>query len=181
MSLIGSIGSALSSGFGVLKKSVSGALSGAVAGGLTGGLPGAITGASLGGLESALGGGKIVRPAISGGVGGAMSNIGGAAIPGVGFTGSSIHGMTAGGARSVSGASRAAGSMCARYPSWCVSVGGVGAVQRLMLTGQLPIPRRRRRRGITPKDLSSFRRVANLIKAYSAPVRHTRTPRSRRK
>jgi len=33
-------------------------------------------------------------------------------------------------------------------------------------------PRRRRGRGITAHDLRSFRRVANLIRKYAAPVRH---------
>lgn len=36
-------------------------------------------------------------------------------------------------------------------------------------------PRRRRGRGITAHDLRSFRRVANLIRKYAAPVRHFRT------
>lgn len=36
-----------------------------------------------------------------------------------------------------------------------------------------PAPRRRRR-GITARDLASFRRVANLIRKYAAPVRHFR-------
>jgi len=40
--------------------------------------------------------------------------------------------------------------------------------------------RRRRRRGITAGDLRSFRRVANLIRAYAAPVRHFRTRPKRR-
>lgn len=35
-------------------------------------------------------------------------------------------------------------------------------------------PRRRRGRGITARDLRSFRRVANLIRKYAAPVRHFR-------
>lgn len=39
---------------------------------------------------------------------------------------------------------------------------------------------RRRRRGITARDLQSFRRVANLIKRYAAPVRHMRTKPGRR-
>lgn len=34
---------------------------------------------------------------------------------------------------------------------------------------------RRRGRGITARDLRSFRRVANLIRKYAAPVRHFRT------
>jgi len=36
-------------------------------------------------------------------------------------------------------------------------------------------PRRRRRGGITSRDLRSFKRVANLIRKYAAPVRHMRT------
>lgn len=40
---------------------------------------------------------------------------------------------------------------------------------------QGPYHRRRRRGGITARDLASFRRVANLIRRYSAPVRHMRT------
>lgn len=36
-------------------------------------------------------------------------------------------------------------------------------------------PRRSRGRGITARDLRSFRRVANLIRKYAAPVRHFRT------
>lgn len=35
--------------------------------------------------------------------------------------------------------------------------------------------RRRRRGGISSRDLRSFRRVANLIRKYAAPVRHFRT------
>lgn len=34
---------------------------------------------------------------------------------------------------------------------------------------------RRRRSGISGKDLRSFRKVANLIRRYAAPVRHFRT------
>jgi len=40
--------------------------------------------------------------------------------------------------------------------------------------------RPRRRRGITARDLASFRRVANLIKRYSRPVRSFRTRPGRR-
>ena len=42
------------------------------------------------------------------------------------------------------------------------------------------MPRRKRRRGITARDLRSFRRVANLIRTYAAPVRHFRTHPKRR-
>lgn len=38
----------------------------------------------------------------------------------------------------------------------------------------------RRGRGITARDLRSFRRVANLIRTYAAPVRHFRTHPKRR-
>jgi hypothetical protein len=35
----------------------------------------------------------------------------------------------------------------------------------------LPPIKRRRRKGITPRDLSSFRRVASLIKSYGPTAR----------
>ena len=46
--------------------------------------------------------------------------------------------------------------------------------------GDVEVYRPRRRRGITARDLSSFRRVANLIKRYSRPVRSFRTRPGRR-
>lgn len=78
-------------------------------------------------------------------------------------------------------ANYSAGIYCRRHPQWCVQVGGIGNVAQLVAGGQLPRIKRRRRRGITPKDLQSFRRVANLIKAYSAPVRRMRTPTRKRR
>lgn len=46
--------------------------------------------------------------------------------------------------------------------------------------GDLEVYRPRRRRGITARDLASFRRVANLIKRYSRLVRSFRTRPGRR-
>jgi len=57
-----------------------------------------------------------------------------------------------------------------------------GPAQRALLGPGFAVPaaggepgyRPRRRRGITAHDLASFRRVANLIRKYAAPVRHFR-------
>ncbi len=162
MSLLGSIGSHLK---------------GAVGGFVAGGIPGAIAGGIFGG-----GSAKPVQtlPSIrTGGLpplpGGGMRTAAGGKGGGIGgFTGATLGALGAAG-RGVAGIARGAASMCAKYPAWCVAVGGVAAVANLMHSGQLPVPRRRRRRGITPKDLQSFRRVANLVKHYSGPVRHMRT------
>jgi len=149
---------------------------GAIIGGAVGGPTGALLGSSMGGTSGTLpvlpGAGRVTPTGFTGrGLG--------AATP---MTTNQLV-MTGGLSRSsVSRVNRAAGTMCARYPQWCMQIGGVGAVASAMASGQLPIPRRRRRRGISPRDLSSFRRVANLIKNYSAPVhrmRHTTTARKR--
>lgn len=100
-----------------------------------------------------------------------------AILPGAGAvarTGAMVLGG-AGVARSVTAAARGAAAMCRKYPQWCVSVGGTAAIAAMMESGQLPVPKRRRRRGITPRDLQSFRRVASLIKTYSGPARKVPT------
>lgn len=74
---------------------------------------------------------------------------------------------------------RGAGSALARAGTWCranaaacAAAGGVTAIAAMMESGAFHgSTRRRRRRGITANDLKSFRRVAGLIKTYSAPVR----------
>lgn len=177
MSLLGSIGSAIgglaSKAFSAIKP-----YAGAIVGGAVGGPAGALMG------QQVMGSGPSALPALPGG------KI--TAAPGVGFTGRGLSMtpmstqqlvMSGGYSKGrVTSINRAAGSMCARFPQWCMSIGGVGAVAQAMASGQLPIPRRRRGRGITPRDLRSFRRVANLIRHYSAPVhrmRHT-TPTRRK-
>lgn len=66
---------------------------------------------------------------------------------------------------------RSAMAYCRRNPGWCASIGGTAAVSALIESGQLPVIRRRRGRGITPRDLRSFRRVANLVRGYCPTVR----------
>ncbi len=174
MSLIGNIGSAIGSLAGKVYTAVK-PYAGAIVGGVVGGPAGAMVGNTM------MGGGGL--PPLPGG--------GARGVPSAGFTGRGLSSqpmstsqmvMTGGYSKSkISSINRAAGTMCARYPAWCLSVGGVGTVAQAMASGQLPIPRRRRRKGITSRDLSSFRRVANLIRHYSAPVHRMRHTTPRRK
>jgi hypothetical protein len=158
MSIFSSIGGAIQKIGGSLFGAAKTALPGAVGGAIAGGLPGAI----LGGGMSVLGGGMKTLPPIPGVAG---SGGGGAIVRGT------LGGLAGGAARRIGSAARGAASMCARFPQWCVAVGGVSAIAAMMQSGQLPVPKRRRRRGITPRDLQSFRRVAGLIKSYGPTAR----------
>jgi hypothetical protein len=77
-------------------------------------------------------------------------------------------GLMVGRARAIA---RGAAALCIKHPQWCSTIGGVAAVGAMMESGQLPIPKRRRGRGLTPKDLRSFRRVARLIRVFAPSVR----------
>lgn len=81
-------------------------------------------------------------------------------------------GMVARGARAVY---YTASYYCRKYPAWCAQIGGIAAVSALVDNGTLPTIKRRRRRGITPRDLQSFRRVAGLIKTYGPTARRVPT------
>lgn len=151
MSLLGSIGNVFKSALPSI-----GAIGGSILGGSIGGPLGAGIGGTIGG---SIGATNKSLPALPGG-GGKLPPILGGVVTAAG-------GM----ARRVSSAARGAASMCSRYPQWCVAAGGVAAIASMMQSGQLPIPKRRRRRGITPKDLASFRRVAGLIKSYGPTAR----------
>ncbi len=155
-------------------------IKGAATGFVTGGLPGAIIGGGL----SMIGGGAVSKV-------GKLSKVqtttsrGMVPLPGGG--GGKLPPIIAGAAgaagaagRKIASYARGAASMCSKYPQWCLAVGGVSAIAAMMQSGQLPKPRRRRAHGITPRDLRSFRRVATLIKNYSAPVHRTRLPRGRK-
>lgn len=57
------------------------------------------------------------------------------------------------------------------------AMAGAGAIAGEWLYDKFGNPvrkKRRRRKGITPKDLSSFKRVARLIDKFAAPVHHLR-------
>lgn len=74
----------------------------------------------------------------------------------------------------VAGAKRvysAAASYCRKHPSWCSTVGGIAAVEAMIGRGELPLPKRRRGRGITATELRNFKRVAKFTSKYCAPVR----------
>jgi hypothetical protein len=77
-------------------------------------------------------------------------------------------GVVVGRARAIA---RGAAALCAKHPQWCSTIGGVAAVAGMMESGQLPVPKRRRGRGLTPRDLRSFRRVARLIRVFAPTVR----------
>lgn len=65
---------------------------------------------------------------------------------------------------------RAAVNLCRKYPQWCSTIGGTVAVEALFHSGQLPVPKHRRGRGITAHELRAFKRVARFTSKYCAPV-----------
>lgn len=65
---------------------------------------------------------------------------------------------------------RAAISLCRKYPQWCSTIGGTVAVEALLNNGSIPLPKKRRGRGITAHELKSFKRVARFTSRYCAPV-----------
>lgn len=77
-------------------------------------------------------------------------------------------GMVIGRSRTIA---RAAGALCLKHPQWCSTIGGTAAIAALMESGQMPVPKRRRGRGLTPRDLRSFRRVASLVRGFCPTVR----------
>lgn len=117
------------------------------------------SGAVLGGAAAA--GGIVAATRGGGGLtplpGGALA--GGAMIPGG-------HGM-----RTIISS---ANSYARKYPQWAMSVGGTAGIAQMIASGQLPAMRRRRGKGITARDLRSFKRVARLVSHFSRPVHHMR-------
>ncbi len=154
---------------------VKGAVGGAVTGFITGGVPGAVVGAGVGGVGASMGSSSKLPPL----PGGARQNTVGP-VGKIAPIAAGVGGALAAGGRKIAGIARGASAMCAKYPAWCLAAGGLGAVAGLMQSGQLPVPKRRRRRGITPRDLSSFRRVANLVNHYAKPVHHMRNTKAPR-
>jgi hypothetical protein len=58
---------------------------------------------------------------------------------------------------------------CARYPGWCLSIGGLGVVEGLVREGKLPLHRRRRGKGISARDFKGFGRVHRILSGFCAP------------
>lgn len=156
MSLLKSIGS-------IVKKAAP--VIGSVAGMAYGGPAGAAVGGRIGSAFSATAGAgrsKLVAGGVSAGMG---------ALPPIvraGTIAAAAGGYIARGARAIG---YSAVSYCRKYPGWCSTIGGTAAVEALIRNGSLPPIKRRRRRGLTPRDLASFRRVASLIKSYGPTAR----------
>lgn len=75
----------------------------------------------------------------------------------------------------------AAASYCRRHPQWCSTIGGIAAVEAMIGRGELPVPKRRRGKGISATELKNFRRVARFTSQYCAPVRRAMTSRAVRR
>ena len=97
------------------------------------------------------------------------------ALPALGGAAARLAPAVIGGAVRVASSARriaaGAASICRRNPQWCATIGGLAAVEALMRSGQLPVPKRRRGRGITATELRAFKRVAKFTSKYCAPVR----------
>lgn len=125
----------------------------------------------LGGALSAVSAASAMRTSILPGVGPVISGTvaaGGRMLPALGRTLGFGAGVMIAKGRNIA---RAAAALCVKHPQWCSTIGGVAAVAAMMESGQMPIPKRRRGRGLSPRDLRSFRRVARLIRVFAPTVR----------
>lgn len=95
------------------------------------------------------------------------------ALPAIGgVIGRALPAIVGGGAVVARGARAvvsSAASYCRRHPGWCASIGGLGAVQAMIQSGQLPPVRRSRGRGISSREFRSFRRVHSVLSKFCAP------------
>lgn len=73
-----------------------------------------------------------------------------------------------------------AANYCKKHPGWCQTIGGIAAVEALVSSGQLPVMKSRRGRGITATELKNFKRVARFTSKYCAPVRKAMSSRALR-
>lgn len=100
-----------------------------------------------------------------------------AALPSIGSTvavGGAVARAGIAGARAVIASAR---YYCAKYPGWCISIGGLGAVQGMVQNGQLPLHRRRRARGISASEFRGFRKVHKVLSGFCAPKMRIRKGR----
>lgn len=148
---------------------------------ILGGMIGGPAGAILGGLAT---GKSPMMPAAASAILPAAA-AGARVLPGLGraLTGGAVGGMVVAGGRVVARSAKSiynsAASYCRRHPQWCATVGGIAAVEALVSNGQLPVIKRRRRKGITARELGSFTRVARIFKKYCGVASKARTPRKR--
>lgn len=137
-----------------------------VAAPLVGAWIGGPAGAAVGTAMASLGsrGGPAAMP------GGSPVATMGSTLPAIGTAAGAVVGTTVragiAGARAIMASAR---YYCAKYPTWCISIGGLGAVQGMVQGGQLPVHRKRRGRGISARDFRGFRRVHNILSGFCAP------------
>jgi len=132
-------------------------------------LVGTVFGGPVGGAIGGVIGSAIARPSAASiapmpslpGVSQAMGS-----LPAIGGVVGATGRLAIAGARAVMASAR---YYCARYPGWCLSIGGLGAVESLVRDGQLPVHRRRRGKGISARDFRGFRRVHNILSGFCAP------------
>lgn len=148
-------------------------------GGMIGGILGSTVGTSQASVPAAVAMGTMALPGVGAAyraapfvTGGAMSLMGRLTPYGVG---TAVGVAASVGLRSARAIASSAIAYCKRHPGWCASIGGLAAVEAMVSNNQLPVIKRRRGRGLTPKDLRSFRRVASLIKGYCPTVRRVPT------
>jgi hypothetical protein len=75
---------------------------------------------------------------------------------------------------------RAAAAWIRRNPAWATTIGLAG-VEQMLRSGQLPMPKRRRARGITGTELRNFRRVTKFLTKYTPAVRRMATTQAVRR
>jgi hypothetical protein len=144
-----------------------------IVGGFLGGPAGAAVGAAIAGAGSSSRATVSAAPALPGigfapqGVGGTLPSLPG--FPTMGSVAAVGGAVVRAGAAGVRLAISSARYYCARYPSWCIAVGGLGAVQGMVSGGQLPPHRRRRRRGISAREFGAFRKVHRVLSGFCAP------------
>jgi len=138
---------------------------------------GTLFGGPVGGIVGGAIGSILTTPKISQGVSSAGM------FPGLSL--GALPAVAGGVARvGVAGAKRvygAAAGYCRKHPQWCSTIGGIAAVEALINSGQLPIPKRRRAKGISGTELKNFRRVAKFTSQYCAPVRRAMTTKALRR
>lgn len=134
-----------------------------IVGGILGGPAGAALGGAIGGAINAPKG-QALTASIQPGAGMIYPTMG--ALPALGAAGGAAVRLGVG---AVSRFGRGAISLCRRYPQWCSTIGGTAAVAAMLESGQLPMPRRRRGRGISGRDLRAYRRIHNVLAGFCAP------------
>jgi hypothetical protein len=109
-------------------------------------------------LPAVIGGGaRVALPRVIPGAG--------AAVGGAVGVGARVAG------RSATTIARSAIAWCKRNPAWCASIGGTAAVEALVASGDLPVIKRRRARGVSASELKAFRRVASIVRQHAPTAR----------